>query len=57
MSRRFWKRNDKGELVEVFPSRKTSKSPYINMGSRWSRTTQIEFSEKSMDDYIKEMKK
>jgi len=57
MTRRKWVQNKDGKLVEVLPEKQSPrKGPYINMGNKWSRTTKVEFSEKSMDDYIKENK-
>ena len=59
MTRRKWIQNKDGKLVEVPKDKKLTprRGPYINVGDMWSRTTKIEFSEKSMDDYIKENKK
>ena len=61
MARKFWKRNEKGELVEFFPNKFNWEdgkiNNHINMRTTWSGQTKIEFSETSMQDSIDEMNK
>ena len=56
MARKFWKRNDKGELVEFNPNklhRADGKISYhINMRKTWSGQTKVEFSQITMDEDI-----
>ena len=58
MSRRFWKRNEDGELVEFFPNKFSFKDSsvgnYINMRKTWSGQTKVEFSQTTMDQDIKD---
>ena len=56
MARRYWKRNEKGKLVEFFPN-KTSFADgaignHINMRKTWSGQTKVEFSQTTMDQDI-----
>ena len=56
MASRYWKRNDKGELVEFFPNQTSFAdgpvSNHVNMRKTWSGTTKIEFSQTTMDQDI-----
>lgn len=50
---------EKGESKQcdcghIYGSWNYNPSNYVNMRSKWSKTTQIEFSEKSHEDYMKE---
>lgn len=54
--KRYWKRID-GKLVEVFPDKSSPGITIINRGSQWSRTTKVEFSESTIDESIRKMKK
>ena len=57
MASRYWKRNDKGELVEIkkktFNPRKT---PYIGKNP-WARTTKVEFNTTTVEESMKKMRK
>ena len=59
MARKFWKRNEKGELVEFFPNKfNWEEGPinnHINMRTTWSGTTKVEFNAVTMDESIKKM--
>ena len=59
MARKFWKRNDKGELVEFNPfAVKTGKGSHqINMRKTWSGTTKMEFRETTVEESLKRMNK
>ena len=56
MARRFWKRNEEGELVEFFPNKvsfaDSAVNNHINMRKTWSGQTKIEFSQTTMDQDI-----
>ena len=56
MARRYWKRNEEGELVEFFPNQRsfadTAIGNYINMRKTWSGQTKVEFSQTTMDQDI-----
>ena len=57
MASLFWKRNEKGELVEFDPNKlnwaEGKISNHINMRKTWSGTTKIEFSQTTIDEDIK----
>jgi len=56
MASRYWKRNDKGELVEFHPNQVSfADGPignHINMRTTWSGQTKVEFSQTTMDEDI-----
>ena len=46
--------NDKGKVVEVknVPLRKNNTKDHVNMRTTWSGQTQVEFSQKTIDEDI-----
>ena len=56
MASRYWKRNEKGELVEFFPNQISfadgAVSNHINMRTTWSGQTKVEFTQTTIDEDI-----
>ena len=46
----------KCDCGHIFGSGNYNPSNYVNMRNKWTKGTKVEFTERSMDDYIKENK-
>ena len=59
MSRKYWKRNKDGELVEFFPNEFNFSdgaiNNHINMRKTWSGQTKVEFNTTTVDKSVNKM--